>query len=82
MKVAGSEEFKQVVILARTSLPNLKVSIEDLIAEHDTVVVRLHWQSSNTTGKKIERETIDILRFAHGQAVEHWRAEAWTSENT
>ncbi len=82
MKVTGSEEFKQIVTLARTSLPNLKVSIEDLIAEHDTVVVRLNWHSINSTGKKIARETIDILRFAHGQAVEHWGAEAWTSENT
>ncbi len=82
MNVTGSEEFKQIVTLARTSLPNLKVSLEDLIAEHDTVVVRLNSHSINSTGKKIERETIDILRFAHGQAVEHWGAEAWTSENT
>ncbi len=82
MNVTGSEEFKQIVKLAQKSLPNLKVSIEDVIAEHDKVVVRLQWHSINSTGKKIERETIDILRFANGQAVEHWGAEAWTSENT
>ena len=82
MSFTGSVEFKEIVKLARKSLPNLKVSIEDMIAENDTVVVRLQWHSNNSTGKKIERETIDILRFANGQAVEHWGAEAWTSEST
>ncbi len=82
LDVHGSEEFKQIVMGARKSLPNLRVTIEDVIAEGDTVATRLHWYSTHPTGKNVERETIDILRFAHGQAVEHWGAEAWTSENT
>ena len=76
LDVNGSEEFKQIVMGARKSLPNLRVTIEDIIAEGDTVVVRLQWHSTHPEGKKIERETIDILRFAHGKAVEHWGAEA------
>jgi predicted SnoaL-like aldol condensation-catalyzing enzyme len=81
MDAIGQEEFKQIVALARKSLPNLHVTIKDLIAEENTVVARLHWNSVDTKGKKIDRETIDILRFADGKAVEHWGAEAWSSEN-
>ncbi|HZU66785.1 MAG TPA: ester cyclase [Ktedonobacteraceae bacterium] len=80
LDVSGSEEFKQIVLSARKSLPNLRVTIEDVIVESDRVVVRLRWRSTHPEGKKIERETIDILRFAQGKAVEHWGAEAWTKE--
>jgi len=78
--VTGPEEFKQIVIGARKSLPNLHVTIEDIIAEGEIVAARLQWQSTHPVGKKIDRETLDILRFVNGQAVEHWGAEAWTSE--
>ncbi len=76
----GSEEFKQIVLGARKSLPSLHVTIEDIIAEGDTVVARLHWHSTHPAGKNIDRETIDILRFVNGKVVEHWGAEAWTTE--
>lgn len=82
MNITGQDEFKQIVIMARKSLPNLHVTIEDIIAENDTVVARLQWHSIPQTGKKIDRETIDILRFVNGKAVEHWGAEAWTTEDT
>ncbi len=82
LDVNGSEEFKHIVLGARKSLPNLRVTIEDVIAEGETVVARLQWRSTHPEGKKIERETIDILRFAHGKAIEHWGAEAWTKEKT
>jgi predicted SnoaL-like aldol condensation-catalyzing enzyme len=52
-----------------------------LIAEGDKVVVRLRWHSTDLTGKTLDRETIDIIRLANGQMVEHWGAEAWSSEN-
>jgi predicted SnoaL-like aldol condensation-catalyzing enzyme len=32
------------------------------------------------TGDLSEVNSLDILRFVNGQAVEHWGAEAWTSE--
>ncbi len=77
--ISGQQGFTQVVKAARTFL-NLRVFIQDLIAEDDKVVARLHWHSTDSTGKKINRETIDILRFVNGQAVEHWGAEAWSTE--
>jgi len=80
--IDGPEEFRHVVRGARMALPYLNVTIEDLIAESDTVAARVHWQSIDSTGKKIERETIEILRFSSGQVVEHWGAESWSSEDT
>jgi len=77
LDITGPEEFKHIVLGARQSLPNLHVTIEDIIVEGDTVATRLRWHSTHPGGKKIERETIDILRFAHGKAIEHWGAEAW-----
>ena len=82
LDAAGAEEFKQIVLGARKSLPNLHVTIEVLIAEGDTAVVRLHWHSTHPAGKVVDRETIDMLRFVDGKAVEHWGAEAWMTETT
>lgn len=80
VKNDGPEEFKQVVTGARKSLPNLNVSIEDMFSENNKVVGRLQWHSTTPSGKKIDRETIDILRLADGKVVEHWGAQTWTSE--
>lgn len=82
LDAVGGEEFRQIVLGARKSLPNLQVTVEALIAEGDTVVVRLHWHSTHPAGKIIDRETIDMLRFADGKVVEHWGAEAWMAETT
>jgi predicted SnoaL-like aldol condensation-catalyzing enzyme len=82
LDVEGAEEFKHIVLGARKSLPNLRVTIEDVIAEGDTVVARLQWRSTHPEEKKIERETIEMLRFAHGKVIEHWGAEAWMKEKT
>lgn len=76
----GQAGFRQVVTAARAALPNLHITIEDLIAAGDKVVMRLRWHSHVTAGTAIERETIEILRFADGRAVEHWGAEAWAQE--
>ena len=82
INIRGQEGFSQVVMAGRKGLPNLYVVIEDLIAEDDKVVTRLQWHSTDSVGKKIDRETIDILRFVNGQAVEHWGAKSWTSESS
>jgi predicted ester cyclase len=80
MDIAGPEEFKQIVKDARGSLRKLKVTVEDLIAEEDKVVAWLRWHLIDLAGKEIDRETIEILHFAHSQVVEHWGAEAWKTE--
>ncbi len=51
------------------------VRIDDLISEGDRAAARLRWHHANVDGSVVERETIDIIRCANGQAVEHWGAE-------
>jgi predicted SnoaL-like aldol condensation-catalyzing enzyme len=80
MELDGPDEFRQIVMDARQSLRELKVTIKDLISEGDKVVGRLQWHIVDRAGKEIQRETIDILRFVDGQVVEHWGAEAWRTE--
>ncbi len=72
IEIRGPEGFSRVVRAARCAFPALQVDIEDLIAEGDRVVARLRWRGTQSTGERIERETIDIVRVANGQAVEHW----------
>ena len=80
VELRGQQGFRQVIGAARQGLPNLQVTIEDLLAEGDKVVVRLHWHSTDPGGRIIDRETIDIVLFVDGQAVEHWGAVSWISE--
>lgn len=79
LTVDGPEEFKQIVLSARKSLPNLKVSIKDSAVEGDKITARLHWLSVDDSGKRVERETEDILLVKDGKAIEHWGTELWNS---
>lgn len=70
----------QMMGMFRTAFPDLKVTIEDIIAKGDKVWAYTTMRGTNTgafmgqpaTGKKIEVKGIDIVRFANGKAVEHW----------
>jgi predicted SnoaL-like aldol condensation-catalyzing enzyme len=80
--IRGQAGFKQVVMVARKSAPDLRVDIMDLISEGNKVVVRLQWHGTGHSGKRVDRETIDIIRLLDGQMVEHWGAEEWSSEGS
>jgi len=76
----GPAGFRQVVAVARRAVPHLDVTIEDLIAEGDRVAARLRWHGTQAAdGAIVDRETIDIVCFAHGQAVEHWGIQLWSA---
>jgi predicted SnoaL-like aldol condensation-catalyzing enzyme len=53
--------------------PDLHVTIQDIIAEGDKVVVRNTWQATDsTTRTRIEFSGIVIWRVANGQLAERW----------
>jgi predicted ester cyclase len=79
--IDSPEEFKQIVAIARTYLPNLQVTIEDVLGEGDRIAARLQWHSRSPTGKHIQRETLEILRFSGNIVAEHWGAESWRLEH-
>ncbi|MGH9720188.1 MAG: ester cyclase [Bryobacteraceae bacterium] len=79
----GEGDFLQFFLMMRGAFPDLKITIEDTIAEGDKVVLR--WNALMThTGEGMgvapthERMTITgihIARFAGGKLVEAW--DSW-----
>ncbi len=76
----GPEATKQQASMYRTAFPDLQVTIDELIAEGDTVVTR--WTVRGThkgdlmgiapTGKQVTITGINISRIAGGKAQEDW----------
>ena len=63
----------QYVSGALKRFPDLRVRIEDMIAEDDKVVVRNHWTATDSEkGKRIEFRGIVIWRIADRKIVERW----------
>ncbi len=79
-EVRGPEAEKQLVTMYLTAFPDLHFTIEDLIAEGDTVVARLQVQGTHKgellgippTDKGVTLTAIEIYRLADGKIVEQW----------
>lgn len=76
----GREPVKKMAAALIRAFPDLKVTIDDLIAEGDRVVARItmvgthqgRFQGVDPTGKRIEFRAIDIWRVQDGRLKEHW----------
>ena len=76
----GPESEKKRATLYRTAFPDLRLMIEDIIAEGETVVAR--WSCRGThkgdlsgiapTGKQVTISGVTITRFANGKMAESW----------
>jgi len=76
----GLEGAKQVFVMYRSAFPDFRLSVGDVIAEGDKVVVR--WVTQGThqgelmgippTGKRVTVTGIDLFRVAGGKIAEHW----------
>jgi steroid delta-isomerase-like uncharacterized protein len=80
------EDYKRFITETRSVFPDFHVTIEDMIAEGEQVVVRLMWRGTNTgdivtpmhvpaTGKQVTVTAIGIGRFAGGKGVELWNEQ-------
>ncbi len=77
---SGAENFKQHIRTCRSAFPDLKLTIEDMIAERDEVVV--HWTAHGThrgpflgmqpTEKSATVSGTTINRIEKGKIVEQW----------
>jgi predicted ester cyclase len=64
----------------RASFPDLHLEIQEAIANEDTVWVRVRGQGTDTggvagrppSGRHIEVDVVDIVRFRDGLMSEHW----------
>jgi steroid delta-isomerase-like uncharacterized protein len=76
----GVDGLVKMVVEWRNAFPDMKISVDDVIASGDRVCVRSTMNGTNTgpmmgqpaTGKPISVEGIDIVRIKDGKQVEHW----------
>lgn len=79
-KPAGRTGIKELVKVFRTAFPDIRVSIEDMVAEGDKVFLRCSWEGTHKsefagiepTGKHITFDSMDEIRFSDGVIQEHW----------
>jgi predicted ester cyclase len=76
----GPEAVKEIVRGLHQALGEMRFDIEALVADEDTVWVRSRVTARNSrpfmgwpaTGKLIEIDVFDVIRFSAGRAIEHW----------
>jgi steroid delta-isomerase-like uncharacterized protein len=76
----GKDELKQIDGAMFAAVPDLHVTIEDMIVEGDRVAVRYSSQGTHTgdglgtpaTGNAFEGTGMDIFRIANGKIAERW----------
>ena len=74
----GADGFKQLVTMFRTAFPDAHLTIDDMIAEGDQVVVRWTARGTNKgdlkgvtpTGKQVTVTGTDVHRIVGGKIVE------------
>jgi steroid delta-isomerase-like uncharacterized protein len=78
--VVGPEGVKQFIAAFRGAFPDLRFTIEDMVAEGDKVAVRStfrgthkgQYQGIAPTGKQVTFAGINIYRAAGGRVTEAW----------
>lgn len=78
--IHGPEGAKQFDLMLRKAFPNLKVTVEDQIADGDQVATRWRFQGTHQgefmgippTGKQVAMSGVTIFRIANGKLVEGW----------
>ena len=69
----GPAGAKAYVASALAKFPDLRVTLDDVIAEDDKVVVRNTWRATNPqSGHSMQFRGIVIWRIAHRQLAERW----------
>jgi steroid delta-isomerase-like uncharacterized protein len=76
----GLEGAKQKWAMYLAGIPDLRVTIEELVAEGDMVAVRRSYEGTHqgellgipATGKHLQLGGISIFRLAGGKIAEHW----------
>lgn len=78
--LAGPEGQKKIASDFRAAFPDLRMTIDLLVAEEDMVVVRWTTEGTNTgpwanvppTGKHARFSGVNIFRISNGKVVELW----------
>jgi predicted ester cyclase len=83
--IAGDEKF--MLGLYRL-MPDLRLTIEDMVAEGDKVACRNIWRWTDASGKKMQFHGFVLWRFEGGKIAERWATvtppswgSGWTDAN-
>ena len=76
----GLDGAKRKWAMCLNAIPDLRVTIEDLVAEGDKVAVRRSYEGTHqgellgipATGKQVRVSSISIFRLAEGKIAENW----------
>jgi predicted ester cyclase len=77
---ATLEEFKGSIRFLRDTFAPFSLTIEDMVAEGDTVWARMTGRGTDSkgfmghppTGRSFAITVMDVCRFENGKIVEHW----------
>jgi steroid delta-isomerase-like uncharacterized protein len=81
-QVRGPAQLKTFVRNLRATLPDLQISIQDIMAEEDKVMVRVLLEGTHSgsglgvppSGRKVRVAGIVVIRISKGQFVEGWNS--------
>ena len=73
------ESFKETFSEAREAFPDMRVTVEEVITEGNTVAARVTMRGTHLgefmgvapTSKRVEVRAVDMFRIANGKIVEH-----------
>ena len=76
----GIEGVKQTIGMFLAAFPDMRVTVDDMIAEGDKVAVRYSGRGTHrgelmgiaATGKQVTATGMEIVRLSGGKMVEHW----------
>lgn len=76
----GRATFKQVLQMFYRAFPDLQGTVEDLVAEDEKFVARVHFRGTHqgelmgipATGKRVDFSVIEFYRVAGGKITEGW----------
>ena len=79
-QIRGPQGFREFVVMYRTAFPDLRITVDEQVAEGETIVTR--WTATGTnegelmgipaTGKQATTAGININRISGGKLVEGW----------
>ena len=75
----GPAGMRAVITMLRAGFPDLHITVQEMVAEGDTVVANTVFRGTHlgnflglpATGRPVEQEQYHVLRFRDGKVVEH-----------
>jgi predicted ester cyclase len=79
-EVIGPAGVKQLADALHPGIPDMRLPVDDVIAEGEKVLVRLRVQGTHggdlmgvpASGRKIDIAVLDLFQFRDGTLIEHW----------